>query len=85
VEQVDGGVPSLSLGPAVKHEGQGSRGRRRHYGVKRASLPPPQYLYHRTGVVGIVVVFHYPDRFSGRSPCGGMEWGGGSCNRATRQ
>jgi hypothetical protein len=58
----DGGVPSLFLGLAVKRERQVSGGRRRHCGVKRASLPPPPYLYHRTGVVGIMVVLHYSDR-----------------------
>jgi hypothetical protein len=35
-------------------------------------------------VVGTVVVLHYPDHFYGRSPCGGVSWGGGSSNRATR-
>jgi hypothetical protein len=53
-------------------------------GVKRTSLPLPRYLYHRSKDEGIVVVIHYPDRFCGESPCGGKEWGGGSCNRATR-
>jgi hypothetical protein len=54
-------------------------------GVKRASYPPLPYLYRGMVVVGVVVVFHYPDRFCGRSRRGGTEWGGGSCNRATRQ
>jgi hypothetical protein len=54
-------------------------------GVKRKELPPLPYLYHETEVMGVVVVFNYPDRFCGRSPHGGMEWGGGSNNRATRQ
>jgi hypothetical protein len=63
-----GGVPSLFLGPAVKRKRQGSGGRRRHYGVKRASLPPPPYLYCGTRVMGIVVVLHYPDRLGGKSP-----------------
>jgi hypothetical protein len=53
-------------------------------GVKRASLPLPRYLYCRTEVERVVVVIHYSDRFCSESPRGGTEWGGGSCNRATR-
>jgi hypothetical protein len=42
------------------------------------------FIHRQVRVVGVVVL-HYPDRFCGKSPCGGMEWGGSSCNRATRQ
>jgi hypothetical protein len=59
----DSGALSLFLGPAVKHKGQRSRGRRRHCGVKRASLPLPPYLYPRTRVVGIVVSVPLPRPF----------------------
>jgi hypothetical protein len=51
---------------------------------KKISLPPPPYLYAcQVRVVGMVVL-HSPDRFCGESPRGGAEWGGGSCNRATK-
>jgi hypothetical protein len=40
VEQVDGGVPSMFLGPAVKREGQGSGGRRRRSGGKKSMFTP---------------------------------------------
>jgi hypothetical protein len=51
---------------------------------KKRSLPPPPYLYAcQVRVVGMVVL-HSPDRFCVESPRGGTEWGGGSCNRATR-
>jgi hypothetical protein len=51
---------------------------------KKISLPPPPYLYAcQVRFVGMVVL-HSPDRFCGESPRGGTEWGGGSCNRATR-
>jgi hypothetical protein len=84
VGQVVGGVPSLSLGPVVKHRGQRSRGRRRYCGGKKSKFTPVSYLYHRTGVVEIVVVFHYSDRFCGGTPRGGAKWCGGYYNRATR-
>jgi hypothetical protein len=87
VEQIDGGggAGSLFFGPAVKRKRQRDGGRRRWCGVKRRSLPPPPYLYaYQVRVVGMVVL-HYPDHFCGKSPRGGMEWGGGYCNRATRQ
>jgi hypothetical protein len=51
---------------------------------KKRSLPPPPYLYVcQVRVVGRVVL-HSPDRSCSESPCGGAEWGGGSCNRAAR-
>jgi hypothetical protein len=86
VEQIDGGGDAgpLFFGPAVKRRRQRDRGGRRWCGVKRISLPLPPYLYAcQVRVVGMVVL-HYPDRFCGKSPRGGTEWGGGSCNRATR-
>jgi hypothetical protein len=52
---------------------------------KKGELPPLPYLYRRAAVVGTVVVLHYPNRFCGSLPCGGMTWGGGSNNRATRR
>jgi hypothetical protein len=68
----------------MKRRRQRDRGGRRWCGVKRISLPPPPYLYaYQVRVVGMVVL-HSPDRFCGKSPCGSTEWGGGSCNRATR-
>jgi hypothetical protein len=55
-------------------------------GGKKISLPPPPYLYVcQVRVVGIVGVFHSPDRSCTESPRGGKEWGGGSCNRAMTQ
>jgi hypothetical protein len=79
-----GGFPSLFLGPAVKRKGQRNGGRRRRCGGKKSKLPPPRIYTEEARVVGIMGVFHYPDRFCGESPRGGAEWGGGSCNRATR-
>jgi hypothetical protein len=84
VERVVGGVPSLSLGPAVKRKGQRSGGRRRYCGGKKSKFTPVPYLYYGAGVVEIVAVLHYPDRFCGRLPHGGTEWGGGYYNLATR-
>jgi hypothetical protein len=52
---------------------------------KKISLPPPPYLYARQVRVVGMIVLHYPDRFCGKSPRGGTEWGGGYCNRATTQ
>jgi hypothetical protein len=74
-----------SLGPVAEHKRQRSGGRRRWCGVKRRSFTPAaQFIHRQVRVVGVVVL-HYPDRFCGKSPRGGMEWGGGSYNRATRQ
>jgi hypothetical protein len=77
----------LLFGPAEKRRRQESRRGRRHCGGgKKISLPPPPYLYvSQVGVVGIVGVFHSPDRSCRESPRGGTEWGGGSCNRAMTQ
>jgi hypothetical protein len=70
-----------SGGEAQEAEGQG---RKTMVWGKKISLPPPPYLYAcQVRVVGMVVL-HSPDRFCGKSPRGGTEWGGGSCNRATR-
>jgi hypothetical protein len=86
VQEGDGsGVPTLFLGPAVKCKRQGSGGRGRHCGVKRASLPLPPYLYRGTRVMGIMVSAPLPRPFLRKSPRGSTEWGGDSCNRATRQ
>jgi hypothetical protein len=74
-----------SLGPAAERKGQRNGGRRRWYGVKRRSFTPAALFIHRQVRVVGMVVLHYPDRFCGKSPCGGMEWGGGSYNRAARQ
>jgi hypothetical protein len=85
MEQVDGGPSSLFLGPAVKRKGtEGQRKRTTVWGKKEKFTPAALFIYHQIGVVGVVVL-HYPDRFCGKSPRGGMEWGGGSCNHATRQ
>jgi hypothetical protein len=51
---------------------------------KEKFTPAALFIYRLVRVVGVVVLY-YPDRFCGKSPCGGMEWGGGSCNRATSQ
>jgi hypothetical protein len=74
-----------SLGPAAERRRQRNGGRRRWCGVKRRSFTPAAlYIHRQVRVVGVVVL-HYPDRFCGKLPRGGMEWGGGSYNRATRQ
>jgi hypothetical protein len=54
------------------------------WGKKGKFTPAALFIYRRVGVVGVVVL-HYPDRFCGKSIRGGMEWGGGSSNHATRQ
>jgi hypothetical protein len=75
---------------SVPRSGGGAQGTREQrnkkalWGVKRASLPSSPYLYRRTEVMGIAVVIHYSDHFCGDSPRSSAEWGGGSCNRATR-
>jgi hypothetical protein len=74
-----------SLGPAAECKGQRNGGRRRWCGVKRRSFTPTALFIHRQVRVVGVVVLHYPDRFCGKSPRGGMEWGGGSYNHATTQ
>jgi hypothetical protein len=86
VEQDDGDAPSLLFGPVRKRERQRSRGRRRHCGGKKSKFTPtPVFISKRPGSWGSWGVFHYPDRFRSKSPCGGTEWGGGYCNRATTQ
>jgi hypothetical protein len=78
VEQVDGGAGSLfsrSGGGA-----QGTEERRKKtmvWGKKERFTPAALFIHCQVRVVGVVVL-HYPDRFCGKSPCGGMEWGGGS-------
>jgi hypothetical protein len=78
-------------GDAVLWTGGGAQetkeqGRKTMVGGKKIRLPPPPYLYDcQDRVVGIVGVFHYHDRFCHKLPRGGMEWGGGSCNRAMTQ
>jgi hypothetical protein len=54
------------------------------WGKKEKFTPVALFIYGRVGVMGVEVL-HYPDRFCGKSPHGGTEWGGGYCNRATRQ
>jgi hypothetical protein len=54
------------------------------WGKKEKFTPAALFIHRQVRVVGVVVL-HYPDRFCGKSPCGGMEWGGGSYNRATTQ
>jgi hypothetical protein len=54
------------------------------WGKMEKFTPAALFIYLRVRVVGVVVL-HYPDRFRGESPRGGTEWGGGYCNRATRQ
>jgi hypothetical protein len=51
------------------------------WGKKEEFTPAVLFIYRRVGVVG-VEVSHYHDRFCHKSPRGGTEWGGGSCNRA---
>jgi hypothetical protein len=85
VEQVDGGAGSLfsrSGGGA-----QGTEERRKKtmvWGKKERFTPAALFIHRQVRVMGVVVL-HYPDRFCGKSPRGGMEWGGGSYNRATTQ
>jgi hypothetical protein len=71
-----------SSGEAQEAEGQ--RKKTTAWGKKEKFTPAALFIYLRVRVVGVVVL-HYPDRFRGESPRGGMEWGGGYCNRATRQ
>jgi hypothetical protein len=52
---------------------------------KKGELPPLPYLYRGAVAVGTVGVLHYPDHFCRGLPCGGMIWGGGSNNHATRR
>jgi hypothetical protein len=54
------------------------------WGKKEKFTPAALFIYRRVRVVGVVVL-HYPGRFYGKSPRGDTEWGGGSCNRATRK
>jgi hypothetical protein len=54
------------------------------WGKKEKFTPAALFIYRLVRIVGVVVL-HYPDRFYGKSPHGGMEWGGGSCNCASRQ
>jgi hypothetical protein len=65
-------------------EAEGQRKKMTVWGKKEKFTPAALFIYPRVRVVGVVVL-HYPDHFRGESPCGGMEWGGGYCNRATRQ
>jgi hypothetical protein len=53
------------------------------WGKKERFTPAALFICRGVRIVGVVVL-HYPDRFCGKSPHGGTEWGGGSCNRATR-
>jgi hypothetical protein len=71
-----------SSGEAQEAEGQGKK--TVVWGKKEKFTPAALFIYRRVRVVGVVVL-HYPDRFCGKSPRGGTEWGGGYCNRATRQ
>jgi hypothetical protein len=64
-------------------EVEGHRRKTMAWGKKKFT-PAVLFIYRRVRVVG-EEVFHYPDRFCGKSPCGGTEWGGGYSNRATRQ
>jgi hypothetical protein len=54
------------------------------WGKKEKFTPAALFIYLWVRVVRVVVL-HYPDRFHSESPRGGTEWGGGYCNRATRQ
>jgi hypothetical protein len=65
-------------------EAEGQRKKMMAWGKKDKFTPAVLFIYHRVRVVGVAVL-HYPDRFCGKSPCGGTEWGGSYCNRATRQ
>jgi hypothetical protein len=71
-----------SRGEAQEAEGQ--RKKTTVWGKKEKFTPAALFIYLWARVVGVVVL-HYPDRFRGESPHGGTEWGGGYCNRATRQ
>jgi hypothetical protein len=65
-------------------EAGGQRKKTTVWGKKEKFTPAALFIYLRVRVVGVVVL-HYPDHFRGESPHGGTEWGGGYCNRATRQ
>jgi hypothetical protein len=54
------------------------------WGKKERFTPAALFIRRQVRVVGVVVL-HYPDRFCGKPPRGGMEWGGGSYNHATKQ
>jgi hypothetical protein len=85
VEQVGGGASSLfSRSGGGAQETEDGRKKTMVWGKKENFTPAALFIYRLVRVVGVVVL-HYPDRFCGKSPHGGMEWGGGSCNRATRQ
>jgi hypothetical protein len=71
-----------SGGEAQEAEGQGKE--MVVWGKKEKFTPAALFIYHRVRVVGVVVI-HYPDHFCSKSPHGSTEWGGGYCNRATRQ
>jgi hypothetical protein len=82
-EQIDGGGSSVLRSGGEAQEAEEQRRKTMVWG-KKISLPPPPYLYaYQVRVVGMVVL-HSPDRFCSKSPRGGTEWGGSSCNRATR-
>jgi hypothetical protein len=85
VEQVDGGASSLfSRSGGGAQETEERRKKTMVWGKKEKFTPAALFIYRLVRVMGVVVL-HYPDRFCSKSPHGGMEWGGGYCNRATRQ
>jgi hypothetical protein len=53
-------------------------------GVKEQVTPTPRIYIEEARVVEIVGSVPLPDRSRSKSPGGGMEWGGGFYNRATR-
>jgi hypothetical protein len=72
--------------PQTGGEAKGAEGQRKKtmaWGKKESFTPAALFICRRVRIVGVVVL-HYPDRFCGKSPRGGTEWGGGYCNRATR-
>jgi hypothetical protein len=64
-------------------EAEGQRKKTMAWGKKKFT-PAVLFIYRQVRVVREEVL-HYPDRFCGKSPRGGTEWGGGYSNRATRQ
>jgi hypothetical protein len=85
VEQVDGGAGSpFSQSGGRAQETEEQRKKMMVWGKKEKFTPAALFIYRQVRVVGIVVSVPLPDRFCGKSPRGGTEWGGGSCNRATR-
>jgi hypothetical protein len=77
----------LFLCPSVRRRSAGGRRAEEEEGtawVKEQVTPTPRIYTEEARDVEIVGSVPLPGRFRSKSPSGGMEWGGGFYNRATR-